>query len=188
MVVYNGTAVTVEAKGKTRTYHYTEGDSYEVARIQVKAGAAAIDVNGFSFTNEASAGVLNDAGNAINLLDLSDFIDEVTVTADGKKVDGISYTAKKKDLKVSFDDVSIDSKKNATFAINVTFKNLDELGKDIHLVLKADSDINAVESKNQARVKIDTVPNANAFPVYTLNGGKITLSNVKLSKTIDAAQ
>ena len=188
MVEYDGTAVNVEAKWNTKTYHYTEGESYEVARIQVKAGSASIDVNGFSFTNEASAGVNNAAGNAINLLDLSDFIDEVSVTADGKEVNWVSYTAKKKDLRVSFDDVTIDSKKNATFAVKVTFKNLDELGKDIHLILDDESDISAIESKNQARVKISEVPTPAKFPVYTFNGGKITLSNTKLAKTIEAAQ
>jgi len=188
MVEYDGTTVNVEAKGNTKTYHYTEGESYEVARVQVKAGSASVDVNGFSFTNEASAGVNNAAGNAISLLDLSDFVDEVTVKADGKDVKGVSYTAKKRDLRVSFDNVNIESKKNATFTISVTFKNLDELGKDIHLILDDESDISAVESKNQSRVKINTVPAAAKFPVYTFNGGKITLSNTKLAKTIDAAQ
>ena len=175
MIVYNGTKVSIEAKGKARTYHYTEGDSYEVARIQVKASNAAIVVNGFSFENKGS-------------LDLSDFVDKVTVTADGKEVSGVKYTAKKRDFKVTFNDTNIDINKKATFVVNVTLKGLDELGKDVQLVLDDSADINAVETKTQARVEIEAVPALDKFPVYTFNGGKITLSNTKLAATIDAAQ
>ena len=175
MIVYNGTKVSIEAKGKARTYHYTEGDSYEVARIQVKASNAAIVVNGFSFENKGS-------------LDLSDFVDKVTVTADGKEVSGVKYTAKKRDFKVTFNDTNIDINKKATFVVNVTLKGLDELGKDVQLVLNDYTDINAVETKTQARVEIEALPDLDKFPVYTFNGGKITLSNTKLAATIDAAQ
>jgi hypothetical protein len=54
MVSYSSSEVTVTAKGKDQTYHYNNGNAYELARFQVKAGNAAVAVNGFTLTNDAT--------------------------------------------------------------------------------------------------------------------------------------
>ena len=51
MVAYSGNTVTVDIKGTKKDYNYEEGQSYEVARLQVKAGSSIIYVKGFTLTN-----------------------------------------------------------------------------------------------------------------------------------------
>jgi hypothetical protein len=96
-------------------------------------------------------------------------------------------------LKVSFDDYKIDLRKNAIFVVNAKFNALDKLPKTIQLGFEESTHLNAIEEKTESRVKVATDLVAGTFAkiagkTYTFRGGEIKLTNVKLSKTIDAAQ
>ena len=176
MVQYSGSTVTVDIKGTdNKNYNYVEGESYEIARLKVKAGSSIIYLKGFTLTNDGT-------------LDMADFLDKLTVKADGKEVEGLKFSVNKDDqLVITFDDMTIDMNKSALFVISASFKDFDDYGKTVAYYLEKDSDINAVEKKTWARLTVDGArKKANAVH-HAFNGGKIKLSNNKLGK-IDASQ
>jgi hypothetical protein len=143
VVGYYSEEVTVEIKGTAKDYNYEEGKSYEVARLKVKAGNSAINVKGFTLTNASG-------------LDVGEFLDELTVTAEGKDVKGLKYSVNKDDeLVISFDEVKIDINKNATFVISASFKEFDDYGETIAYYIAEPADVNAVEVKNGSRVQLN---------------------------------
>ncbi len=175
MVSYTSSTVTIVKKGKaTTTYHYVEGNSYEIGRFQVKAGNAAILVNGFTLTNK-------NAG-----LDLDKYLDNVTISlSDGTEVKNVSWNVNKdEELKASFDAVSIGINKNAIFVVEATFKDLDKYNQDIELTFKNTDSLNVQEEKSGVRASFN---NNVTLGTYTFQGGKIEVSNEKLSDNIDAA-
>ncbi len=176
MVQYSGSTVTVDIKGTSgKNYNYVEGESYEIARLKVKAGPSIIYVKGFTLTNDGN-------------LDMADFLDKLTVKADGKEVEGLKFNVNKDDqLVISFDELTIDMNKSALFVITASFKDFDDYGKNVAYYLKEKSDINAVEKKTGARLEVEgNYKKADAVS-HAFNGGKIKLSNEKLGK-IDASQ
>ena len=176
VVDYAGKTVYVEIKGTEKDYNYEEGKSYEVARLKVKAGENAILVKGFTLTNDGK-------------LDMGEFLDELTVTAEGKDVKGLKYSVNKDDeLVVSFDDVTIDINKSATFILSATFKDFDDYGETIAYYVAEKADVNAVEKKNGTRVSLDLTAAGQAKAVpHKFAGGKIKISNTKLG-SVNAAQ
>ena len=176
VVAYTSSTVTIVPKGKaTNTYHYVEGNSYEIGRFQVKAGNAAILVNGFTLKNIAG-----------DSLDLDKYLDNITITlSDGTAVKNVKFTANKDDeLKASFDGVSIGINKNAIFVIEATFKNLDKYNKTIELKFDATDSLNVQEEKSWVRAKFTSWI---TLKQYTFQGGKIEVANEKLSENIDAS-
>jgi hypothetical protein len=82
-------------------------------------------------------------------LDVGEFLDELTVTSEGKDVKGLKYNVDKDDkLVVSFDDVNIDLNKNATFVVSASFKEFDDYGETIAYYVDDTTDVNATEKKN----------------------------------------
>ena len=174
IITYSGANVDVSLKGSNKEYNYEEGKSYEVARLQVKSNGAAINVKGFTLKNNWT-------------LDVEDFIDDVTVTADGKEVKGLKFsTDKDGKLVISFNESEIEMNKRATYVVSASFKELDKYNQTIKYYLDATTDFNATEKKTGARVTI-TGSALTASVTYTLKGGKIKLSNTKLSK-VEASQ
>ena len=173
MVNYDGTDVALEVKGKDRTYNYTANEKYEVSRLQVKASNAAVLVRGFTMKNDGN-------------LDLGRYVKTVEVLVDNEPVKGLKTEVKRDDVIVSFDNVKIDIRKNATFVVNVVLQDLDRFGDTIKLVLESTADFSAIEEKTQARVSIPTLPTT--WKTYTFNGSKIQLTNTKLASTIDGAK
>ena len=176
MVQYSGSTVTVDIKGTdNKNYNYVEGEFYEIARLKVKAGWSIIYLKGFTLTNDGT-------------LDMADFLDKLTVKADGKDVEGLKFSVNKDDqLVITFDDMTIDMNKSALFVISASFKDFDDYGKTVAYYLEKDSDINAVEKKTWARLTVEgAYKKANAVS-HAFNGGKIKLSNDKIGK-IDASQ
>jgi hypothetical protein len=112
-VDYAGTDVKVAFKGSNKEYNYEEGKSYEVAKVKLTASNAAVLVNGLTLTQNES-------------MDLTKYVDEVEVTVDGKAIKTKS-SIKKDELKLSFDEQEIAINKSATFAVNVTLKDFDDL-------------------------------------------------------------
>ena len=137
-MIYNGSSVTVTAKGKDTKYHYEAGKAYEVARFQVKASNTAVSVNGFTLTNVA----------ATNKIDLDRYLDKVIVSLnDGTELKNVKFEANKDDeLKVSFDDIEIAINKNVVFVVEATFKDLDKFNKCLITICKS-SDLNVQEEK-----------------------------------------
>ena len=176
VVGYSSEEVFVEIKGTAKDYNYEEGKSYEVARLKVKAGNSAINVKGFTLTNASG-------------LDVGEFLDELTVTSEGKDVKGLKYSVNKDDeLVISFDEVKIDINKNATFVISASFKEFDDYEETIAYYIAETADVNAVEVKNGSRVKlnIEAAGKTNA-KAHKFAGGKIKIVNKKLGN-VDAAQ
>ena len=184
MVTYDSSKVTVSIKGKDQTYHYNNGNAYEVARFQVKAGNAAVNVNGFTLTNDAT--LVTYAGKS--LVDLDKFVDEVIVSlSDGTKLSNVKFDANKDDeLKVSFDEVEVEINKNIIFVVEVVFKDFDDYGKAVGLRIKNSGDLNVVEKKTGARATVQTATPI-AMHEYLFQGGKIEVTNEKLADNIDAA-
>ena len=176
VVGYYSEEVTVEIKGTAKDYNYEEGKSYEVARLKVKAGNSAINVKGFTLTNASG-------------LDVGEFLDELTVTAEGKDVKGLKYSVNKDDeLVISFDEVKIDINKNATFVISASFKEFDDYGETIAYYIAETADVNAVEVKNGSRVQLNLAAAwKDKAKAHKFAGGKIKIVNKKLGN-VDAAQ
>ena len=176
VVDYQSEDVFVEIKGTDKDYNYEEGKSYEVARIQVKAGNSAIIVKWLTLTNDGN-------------LDMAEFLDELTVTAEGKDVKGLKYNVNKDDeLVISFDDVNVDLNKKVVFVISASFKDFDAYGDTIKYYVAETSDINAIEKKNGTRVGLDiSAAGKDKAKLHKFAGGKIKLSNTKLG-SVNAAQ
>jgi hypothetical protein len=134
-VNYSGTTVEVNIKGTAKDYNYEEGESYEIARLQVKAGSSIVSVKGFTLTNAGK-------------LDMEKFLNKLTVKADGKDVDGLKYSINRDDqLVVSFDEMTIDMNKRVLFVVSATLADFDDYGDNVAYYLGSKSDINATEKK-----------------------------------------
>ena len=142
VVEYAGAEVTVQIKGSNKDYNYEEGESYEIAKLKVKAGESAVLVKGFTLLNTAD-------------LDMKDYLDGVTVTADSEKI-GAKATANKTDeLVVTFDkDYELDINKSATFAVSASFKDFDDYGRAVAYYIEDTGKVNIVEKKNGTRATI----------------------------------
>jgi hypothetical protein len=176
MVTYKGSEVTVNIKGTKKDYNYEEGESYEIARLQIKAHDSIIYVKGFTLTNASG-------------LDMGEFLDKLTVKVDGEEVSGLKYSVNKDDkLVVSFDELSIEMNKSKLFVISASFEEFDDYGEAVAYYLEAESDINAVEKKTGARLTVDgtALVSTNAVS-HAFNGGKIRLTNNKLGN-LDGVQ
>ena len=178
MVQYSGSTVTVDIKGTSgKNYNYVEGESYEIARLKVKAGSSIIYLKGFTLTNDGT-------------LDMGEFLDKLTVKVDGKDVEGLKYSVNKDDqLVISFDEMTIDMNKSALFVISASLKDFDDYGDAVAYYLEEESDINAVEKKTGARLTVigTAVGVAGNAVSHAFNWGKVKLANTKLGN-IDASQ
>lgn len=175
MVVFNGSEVTVKGNGaRTNTYNYVEGDAYNVARFQLKAGNAALLVNGFTLTNIAG-----------NKLDMTKFVDKVEVLANGTPLKGVTFKTTRDDkLVLSFDRQEVDMRGRVTYVVRATLKDFDDYSKVLQLKINEASDFNAIEKKTQTRVSLKT---DGTWTEHTFNGGRVRLNNAKIG-TVDAAQ
>ncbi len=178
MVSYTGAKLTVNVKGTDKNYNYEEGESYEVARFQAKAGPAVMYIKGFTLTNHAT-----------KALDMGEFLDKLTVKVEGENVSGLKYSVNKDDqLVVSFDEVTVEMNKSALFVISASLADFDDYGDGVAYYLGETTDLNAVEKKTGARVEVaGTALSGGQAKVHAFNGGKIKLANKKLGN-IDAAQ
>jgi hypothetical protein len=175
MVTYAGNSVAVNIKGTAKNYNYEEGESYEIARLQVKAAQSIVYVKGFTLTNDSG-------------LDMADFLDKLTVKVDGEEVAGLKYSVNKDDeLVISFDELTIEMNKSKLFVISASFEDFDDYGEGVAYYLARESDINAVEKKTGARLTVTGNYQVDDAIYHGFNGGKIKLSNTKLGN-IDAAQ
>jgi hypothetical protein len=184
MVTYNGNNVNVDMKGKDKTYNYAPDSAFEVAKLKVTATNAAINVKGFTLTNELST----TATTPVAVMDLDKFIDNVVVSVDGSEVKGLKYSLKRDELRVTFDDYEIAINKNAQFVVEVVLKDFDRYGEAITLKLKDTSDLDVQEVKTSARAKVIPTAAATNGYQYTFEGGEMKLTNTKLNSTIDAAR
>ena len=179
IIDYDGSEVTVELKGKKKSYNVAAWEEYEVAKLKVSATNSAIEVNGFTLTNGWT-----------DKLDLSDNVENVTVKVDGEEVKGLTYTIKKDTLKVNFNKVNIGIKKNSLFTVYVTLKDdFEDYNDKVTFYLDNTSDLKALEQKNWTTVKFSDkskYEEEDAFE-YKFIWGKVTLTNTKLASSIDAA-
>ena len=177
MVDYAGAAVTMTARWTTKDYNWESGELYEVAKFKVKAPSdSAILVKGFT---------LNTSGN--NQVDIRRYLDNVEATVDGEKV-ATSYEINKDDeLVISFKkDVELAAKANVEFVVKASLSDdFDDYGYSLKLVIDETADFNAIDSKTESRVTIDSLPTA--WPEYTFKWGKIKLTNTRLGN-VDGAQ
>ena len=178
IIDYVGSAVTLEIKGSAKNYNYEEWESYEIARLKVKATNKDITVKGFTLTN-------NLKGETEKAIDMKEFLDELTVTVDSKEIKAKASVNKDDELVVSFDDVDVAMNKSALFVLSASFKEFDAYGDAVKYEIAKDSDFNAVEKKNWTRVTLTN--NAKPWYKHTFAGGKIKLTNKKLGN-VDAAQ
>jgi hypothetical protein len=51
IVTYDAVSVSLDDKGSNKDYNYEEGESYEVAKLKIKANTSALEVNGINLTN-----------------------------------------------------------------------------------------------------------------------------------------
>ena len=175
IVDYAAGTLTLSANNTEKKYNYTAGDSYEIAKFKMRAGSSAVKVRGFTLTN---------MGN----LAAEDFVDNVTVTFDGKEVKNLNSSFNSDDaLVISFSDQEIGINKSATVVVEATLNDdFDEYGNWIRYKVDATSDVKATESKTSAQVAV-TGNGWTSWPKYTFNGSKIKLTNNKLGN-VDAAQ
>jgi hypothetical protein len=60
---------------------------------------------------------------------MKDFLDKVEVLVNGEKIDGVKFNVNKKnELNISFNDVEVAAKENATFTVNISLAGFDEYG------------------------------------------------------------
>ena len=179
VVDYKGAEVTVTIKGNAKEYNYEEGESYEVAKLKIKAWGNAVLVKGITLKNASG-------------LDMQKYLDGVTVLADGEEISATATANKSDELVVSFKkDYEIAMNKSATFAVNATFADFDDYGGTLDYYVEKSSSINVIESKNGTRTTVtwdvyDITNNVVAI-AHKFAGGKIKLSNKKLGN-VDAAQ
>lgn len=175
MVKYDGTEVTILKKGTTRSYYYNGNEHYEVARLQVKASNAAVEVNGFTLTN-----------NTANKLDFGRYLDDVVVLRDNVAMKNVTFSVKNDELRINFTKDTIEARKNALYTVKIKLAGLDRFTDKVKFELRSEGDFSAVEAKTNARVSF-----THGFPLpfeeYTFNGDKITLTNGKLAGTVYGA-
>jgi hypothetical protein len=140
IVDYDAVKVTIDDRGTNKDYNYEEGESYEVAKIKVKANSSALEVNGFTLTN-----VLPEKSGA--RLDLEDFVKNVEVLVDGNSLKGVSFKADDDELTISFDSYEIAAKGNETFTINIALEGFDEYGQGVQFAIDEPNDIKITEKK-----------------------------------------
>jgi hypothetical protein len=138
IVTYDAVTVSLDDKGANKDYNYEEGESYEVAKLKLKAGSSALEVNGLNLTNLYTGS---------KKVDLKDFLDKVEVSVNGKDLKGVSYTIDDDELDISFDSYEIEAKGNATFTVNITLKDFDEYGAGVEFVVKQSADVKITEKK-----------------------------------------
>jgi hypothetical protein len=180
IIDYDGSDVLVQFKGNNKKYNVKEGDFYEVAKLRVRASNSAIDINGLVLKNDTKKEPAVEGKE----LDLSDFIDEVEVYADGKLVNKVNYSVKRDELNLSFDNaISVAINKDVDISVKMSFKDFDDYGDVIRFVLDKDSDLKAVESKTNTVVKLSE-NSTKIGKTYTFEGGKINLDGKKLSSPV----
>ena len=87
---------------------------------------------------------------------MAEFLDELTVTSEGKDVKGLKYSVNKDDeLVISFDDINVDINKKVVFIISASFKDFNAYGDAIQYYVAKTSHVNAIEKKNGTRVELD---------------------------------
>ena len=199
IVTYDAVTVSLDDKGANKDYNYEEGESYEVAKLKLKAGSSALEVNGLNLTNLYTGS---------KKVDLKDFLDKVEVSVNGKDLKGVSYTIDDDELDISFDSYEIEAKGNATFTVIITLKDFDEYGAGVEFVVKQSADVKITEKKTWARVSV-LLPHQTIDPTtknivekaiakweneskywsdaHAFNGSKIKFSGKKLW-SVDAAQ
>ena len=170
LVSYNGSDVTLTYKGKNDVYHIWEGP-YEVFRFKLKAApTSAALVRGFTITNIAES----------DKLDLEEFVNDVTVTVNDEKAKNVTWSIDEDELTVNFDEVEVEAKATAIFAMNIDLSDdFDEMESKVLFTLEESTDIKVTEKKTWARVGVQGYTPA-ATAEYSFNGSKITLSNNKL--------
>ena len=171
LVSYNGSDVIFTYKGKEDTYHIGEGP-YEVFRFKLKAAStSAASVRGFTVTNVSGK----------KHLDLKDFVDGVEVTVNDEKVKNVTYSIDDDEITVSFDEVEVEAKATAIFAMNIELSDdFDEMESTVLFELEEASDLKVSEKKTGARVTIANFDELESEALYSFNGSKINLSNTKL--------
>ena len=201
-VVYSGVEVSFTVRWTTKDYNLEAGSAYEVAKFKAKAPAdSAILVKGFTLTNIAwtrvdlnNNGLYTDANeydySALKSLDVKKYLDKIIVNVGGKEVKASANINKDDELVVSFDEnVEIPAKENVEFTVEATFtSDFDAYGSSIIYGIVEWSHFNAVDVKNEARVSMpsDAEIAGYSWPTYTINGGKVKLTNTKLGN-VDAA-
>jgi len=176
IVDYAWTILNVDMRWGEKNYNYEAGQFYEVARVDVKAPNAAVELYGFTLTNSWVA----------SKLDMNEFLDELTVTMNGKEVSGLKYTANRDDeLVISFNTIELAAKEKATFVVNASLsEEFDEYDTVVRYETSSE-DVNAVEKKTWARVQV-SVNNAGSVK-HAFRGSKIKISYTKIS-SVDAAE
>ena len=185
-VSYDGSKVEFSIRQwATKDYSWEAGKSYEVAKFRVKAPAdSAILVKGFTLTDKKS-----------NVIDADKYAKDVTVTFNGKEVDGVKWNINKDDeLVVSFDEVEVAGKETATIAVNMSFsedfENFGALKWIVQYRIKNISNFNAVDKKTGTRIGEDATNDlasiAAKWTTYQFNGGKVKITGSKLG-TVNAA-
>ena len=195
IIDYDGSDVTVEFKGSNKEYNVKAGELYEVAKLRVRASNAAIELNGIVLTNDTNkytSTTTNKSRDRVkttfSTLDLGDFVDDVEVYADGKKVDA-KYSIKRDELNLSFSEaVEVAINKAVDLSVKVSLKDFDDYGDGIRFILAEDSDLKAVESKTKAVIHIAAWDGKLVGKEYVFEGGKISLDSTKLSSPVKGAQ
>ena len=138
IVTYDAVSVSLDDKGADKDYNYEAGEMYEVAKLKIKAGSSALEVNGLNLTNVFTGS---------KKVDLKDFLDKVEVSVNGKDLEGVRYTIDDDELDISFDSYEIEAKGNATFTVSISLKDFDEYGAGIEFIVKNSSDVKITEKK-----------------------------------------
>jgi hypothetical protein len=142
VVDYKGAEVTVTIKGTNKDYNYEEGESYEVAKLKLKAGSNKVLVKGFTLKNASG-------------LDMQKYLDGVKVTADSEEIKATATANRDDELVITFaKDYEIAMNKSATFAVNATFADFDDYGKAVAYYIEDTSKVNVTEAKNGTRTTI----------------------------------
>ena len=176
VVNYAGGKLELTMRSATKTYNYVEGNTYEIARFQVKPTGPSVSIKGFSLKNVV----------ANNALELRRYLNKVEVVAGGKTLSNVKYEFDRDDkLVLTFDAVEAEMKKNMTFEVKASFKELRDLPRNIQLQIEKTTDLNAVEVKNGVRVEFN-IAGTNAG-LYKIHGAQVKFTNTKLATSIDAS-
>ena len=146
IVSYAAVKASFDPKGAVKNYNYEEGESYEVAKFKVKAATSPLLVKGFTLTNKY-AGLVK--------LDMKEFLDDVKVMMDWEEIKWANFSVDGDKLTVSFKEVEIEAKGNATFAVEIILADFDGYGQGVLFWLANASDLNATEKKTWAKVSLD---------------------------------